>query len=101
MKRTMTAREFQVACSALDDHRKLVAVLKSQRWEIVKWAVSLNVALATASFAMKGAGQHLFSLSAGVAFISLVLVLHYNSRLNNTRTDAVEIQKYLMARRAG
>jgi hypothetical protein len=48
----VTTEQFQFAASALDDIRKLIAAGKSQRWEVTKWAVGLNIALATASVAI-------------------------------------------------
>jgi hypothetical protein len=48
----MTPEEFKFACSSLDDNRKLIAAGKSQRWEVIKWAVALNVGLATVSIAI-------------------------------------------------
>ena len=45
----MNEHEFHVACAILDDDRKLIAAGKSQRWDVIKWAVTVNVALATAS----------------------------------------------------
>ena len=84
----MTNQEFQIACAILDDTRKLIAMSKSQRWDVIKWAVALNIALATASIAVKQtghpAGWLLFALACLVAFVGLLLVLDYNCRMTRT-----------------
>jgi hypothetical protein len=67
MSTPMNDREFHVACAILDDIRKLIAAGKSQRWDVIKWVVALNAALATASVALKpehhDAGWWLFALA--------------------------------------
>jgi hypothetical protein len=47
-------RKFQVIVSAHDDCRRQIAAGKVQRWDVVKWGVTVNVALATAA----AEGQH-------------------------------------------
>jgi hypothetical protein len=42
-------KEFQVIASALDDCRRLIAAGKMQRWDVVKWGVTVNTALAAAA----------------------------------------------------
>ena len=62
----------------LDDHRRLIAAGKTQRWDVVKWAVTIiNMALAAASMAVKqqqvSAGG-LFSLLA-IGVVSLLFFM--------------------------
>jgi hypothetical protein len=61
----------------LDDHRRLIAAGKTQRWDVVKWAVTINMALAAASIAVKqqqvSAGG-LFSLLA-IGVVSLLFFM--------------------------
>jgi hypothetical protein len=94
----MNDREFHVACAILGDNQKLIAAGKSQRWEIVKWAVTVNVALATASIALlkdhPNAGKWLSELALVVALIALLTMLVYNHRMKNTRNDAVALDRY-------
>ena len=45
--------EIRFALGVLDDHRRLIAAGKTQRWDIVKWAVTVNIALAGASVTLK------------------------------------------------
>jgi hypothetical protein len=94
----MNEHEFHVACAILEDHRKLIAAGKSQRWDVIKWAVTINVALTTASIALQGhenAAKRLFWLALMVAVIACGLVLHYNNRMKNTRNDSVTPEAYL------
>jgi hypothetical protein len=94
----MNEHEFHVACAILDDQRKLIAAGKSQRWDVIKWAVTINVALATASIALQEhdkAAKWLFGLAVIVAAIACGLMLHYNNRLKNTRNESVAPEEYL------
>ena len=97
----MNEHEFHVACAILDDIRKLIAAGKSQRWDVIKWAVALNIALATASIALKQTVHPdvrwwLCAVAAVVAVLGLLLVWHYNCRMTNARNDSVKTEKYLM-----
>jgi hypothetical protein len=90
----MKDKEFQIACSALDDCRKLIAAGKVQRWEVVKWGVSVNLALATVSVPI-GPNWLLVAFSGFVAIASSVLVLHYNRRMTGARSSTIDIAKWL------
>jgi hypothetical protein len=46
-------QQFQILLGILDDRRRLIAALKLQRWGVVKWAVTVNVALTAAAFAFR------------------------------------------------
>jgi hypothetical protein len=43
----MSDKEFQVLCATLEDQRRLIAAGKAQRWDVIKWGVSINLGLAT------------------------------------------------------
>jgi hypothetical protein len=91
--------EFHASSAILEDGRKLIATGKAQRWDVIKWAVTINVGLATASIALRdhpNAGSRLFWFALGVAFIAGVLVAHYNNRMKNTRNESVKTEKYLL-----
>jgi hypothetical protein len=45
----MDANDFSVVSSALDDYRRLIAAGKIQRWDVVKWGVTVDLALAAVS----------------------------------------------------
>jgi hypothetical protein len=82
-------KEFQVVTSALDACRSLIAAGKVQRWEVVKWGVAVNVALAAAAAAPAlGHNFWLFWLAVGVSIASLLLVGHYNKRISGARETA-------------
>jgi hypothetical protein len=85
-------KEFQVIVSALDDCRRLIAAGKVQRWEVVKWGVAVNVALAAAAAAPAlGHNLSLFWLAVAVAIASLLLVGHYNKRISGARETATTL----------
>jgi hypothetical protein len=96
----MSPEEFQFATAALEDIRKLIAAGKLQKWDVIKWAVTVNVALATAFIALlqhPGIGKWWYCALAGlVAFVAFALMLHYNDRLMNTRNDAKATYDYLL-----
>jgi hypothetical protein len=89
-------KEFQVITSALDDCRRLIAAGKVQRWDVVKWGVTVNIALgAAAATPAFGHNLSLFGFAAAVAIASLLLVGHYNSRINGARETAANLTKRL------
>src|SRR5215470_9994192 len=85
--------ELKVIYSALDDQRRLIAAGKVQRSDVVKWGVTINVALATAAALIQFKGTFdlcglavpfsliPFLLAVAVAFVGFVLVLYYNRRM--------------------
>ena len=102
---TKDEEELKVIYSALDDQRRLIAAGKVQRWDVVKWGVTVNVGLATAAAAIPFKGAfNLFGLAVPfslipfllavlVAFTSWLLVLHYNRRATGARTSAVATRR--------
>jgi hypothetical protein len=83
--------ELKVIYSALDDQRRLIAAGKVQRWDVVKWGVTINVALAAATAAIPFEGAFdlfPFVLAVLVALVSWLLVLHCNRRTTGARNDA-------------
>jgi len=95
----MKDREFQFACALLDDHQSLIAADKTQRWGIVKWVVTLNVALAAVSVAVATVAAALLFLylSIAMAIAAALLVAYYNNRMTKVRRDAFITQQYLAA----
>ena len=89
-------KEFQVIVSALDDCRRLIAAGKAQRWEVVKWGVAVNIALATAAAAPAlGHNFSLFWLAVAVSIASVLLVGHYNKRMSGARETATVLSDRL------
>jgi hypothetical protein len=71
-------QELQYCFAILDDYRKLVAAGKVQRWDVLKWAVTVNFALATASIALRSEPNRVWIsgwilvLSIAAAFIAVL-----------------------------
>jgi hypothetical protein len=42
-------QDFAIASLLLQDQQRLIAAGKVQRWDVVKWTIAINLALATAS----------------------------------------------------
>jgi hypothetical protein len=93
-------QRFAVITSALDDYRKVIAAAKSQRWEVFKWAMALELSFATAVVALHNISKPLPSeivvgVACFVAGAALMLVLHYNSRADGARAEAKRLQRKL------
>lgn len=84
-------QRLQVIHSALEDCRRLIAALKIQRWEVLKWVFALEVALATVS-KTKPLEEHIRAIIAVewlVAFAGFGLIFYYCIRARNARMDAM------------
>jgi hypothetical protein len=92
----MQDRDFAIASLLLQDQQRLIAAGKVQRWDVVKWTVAFNLALATASVSIgtAGAGIIIVVFSVLVALGGWVLVRHYNRRVTGARRDADKIVAY-------
>jgi hypothetical protein len=91
--------DIRFALGVIDDNQRLVAAGKAYRWDVVKWAVTLNVALAGASTALRQ--QHTASgpfllFAIGVAAGAIWLVYEVNRRMTITRNDGVAPEQYLI-----
>lgn len=91
------------ALGVVDDNRRLIASGKTQRWDVVKWAVTINTALTAASIALRQQNQSL----GGRAFLLLVLfvavlaaglVLEVNRRMTKTRNVSRTPEQFLSKR---
>jgi hypothetical protein len=82
--KTNPDKELQVIFSAHDDWRRVIAAGKVQRWDVVKWGVTVNAALAalaaTVTIPLRGA-VGLFVIAVVVALMSWRLMSHYNLRI--------------------
>jgi hypothetical protein len=93
--------DIRFALSVIDDNRRLIAAGKAYRWDVVKWAVTLNVALAGASIALRQ--QHVevsvlfFFFAIGVAILAALLISEVTRRMTVTRNDGVAPEQYLIA----
>jgi len=92
----MQDRDFAFASLLLQDQQRLIAAGKVQRWDVVKWTIAVNLALATASVGIgtAGAGIIIVVFTVLVALGGWVLVHHYNRRITGARRDADKIVAY-------
>jgi hypothetical protein len=69
------------------DARALIAAGKSQRWEVVKWATAVNLALASVAATKDGAAllPNARSFSLLVAAVALILIVLATKRMNGAR----------------
>jgi uncharacterized membrane protein len=90
-------KEVGLAVGILEDCRRYIAAHKIQRWEILKWGVSVNVALAVAAAvpALKGARLLLLVFGCAVSTVSCLLISYYNKRMAGMRRQAVGIVNWL------
>lgn len=78
-----------------DDCRALVSALKSQRWEVAKWAVTVNLGLGAATVSITQ-DKYLFVLFAvGVFLLGCFLIYHYNERVTNVRSRLTKVTGYI------
>jgi hypothetical protein len=92
---SLNDQDFQYACRVLDDHRSLIAAGKAQRWEVLKWTVTVNAAIAALLAARGGVGGVLVVLAFIIAGVGILLVWHYNSRMTKARDEANSILSLL------
>src|SRR5262245_21877900 len=71
------------------DNQRLIAAGKVQRWEVLKWVTTVNIALATASAVISREGTVLvwqfFLATVVMAVVGLLLLWHYNNRITGAR----------------
>jgi hypothetical protein len=93
-------KEFQLASAALENCRRYIAAHKTQRWDVVKWGGSVNLALAVAAAtpALAEIQIYLLVLSCGVAAASWLLVLRYTRRVTGIRNQVVTIIAWMKER---
>jgi hypothetical protein len=91
-------KEFKVAAEIIDDCRKYLAAGKVQRWDVMKWGVSVNLGLATASAAMSGTGFYFLLLNCLISFAGWLLILHYNRRMTKIRETSVAVVAWMKSK---
>jgi hypothetical protein len=91
--------EIRFALGVLDDHRRLIAAGKTQRWDIVKWAVTVNVALAGASVTLThqdaNAAGLFWLLTLGLFMLSGSLMWEVTRRMTATRNATRAPEEFL------
>lgn len=89
--------EIRFALGAIDDYRRLIAVGKVHRFDVVKWTVTINAALIGASIALRQSVNFL-PLAVLVAVLGGSLMLEVNGRLTNTRRGSRKPEQFLIKR---
>jgi hypothetical protein len=91
--------DIRFAMGVIDDDRRLIAAGKTHRWDMVKWAVTVNMALAGASVTLRqdGNAKGLFCLLAlGVVILSALLMWEITRRMTAARNDSLKPLKFLI-----
>ncbi len=90
----VSREQLDVVLRIFDDVRGLIAALKVQRWEVVKWAATVNIGLAAASAGFEKAYWAFFFCSVVIAGFGIGLVFYYNLRLTRVRARLPLIHKF-------
>jgi hypothetical protein len=91
------AQRFDYIKGALEDSRRLIAAAKVQRWEVLKWAVALNAAVAGAAAINPSrftAGWGCFA-ALSIAVVGWGLVLFLSLRARGARRDSAQFGREL------
>jgi hypothetical protein len=89
LPRKLSEQQFRAACLIWEDRCRLIAAGKVQRWDVVKWCVTVNLLIAgAAAGALMDYRGWIFAISAVLTLVSLFLVIHYNLRIGKSRTDS-------------
>ena len=94
-KPKLKERDVAALLSATDDYRAVIAAGKVQRWEVVKWAVLINLGFAIAAVTDLDTPGLFLGLAVLVAITGIVLVLHYNRRMTGARGLADKLSNKL------
>lgn len=89
----------RIIATSLENERRLIAAGKLERWEVVKWLVTVNVTLSAASVAIKQADctidRTFLALAAITAFIGCLLLAHINRRMTGARRAAWHLEHFV------
>ena len=94
----MTPVEIGILFRLHENTTNLIAAGKVQRWEVVKWVVAANVALATASVAPvfdSGSRFFIFLFALAISGFGSWLLAHYNSRMTAARKRLQALNTYI------
>lgn len=87
-----------VVNSFLEDSRRLIEAGKTRRWEVFKWAITLQIVIISLALtsARTGLSHRLpVVLSALVTLVGVGLIGHYSKRMRGARSRAIECIKWL------
>lgn len=92
--------EIRFALGVIDDHRRLIAAGKTHRWDVIKWAVTVNIALAGALATLsRWNTDNLWPfclLAIGVAILSILLMWEITRRMTAARNASLVPEKFLI-----
>jgi hypothetical protein len=95
MPAKVSKEEVDAVLRLFDDRRALIASGKVQRWEVVKWAVTVNVALGAASATVDQLPALFFAFSGVVAVTALALLYHYDLRITQIRGSLASVNAFI------
>jgi hypothetical protein len=80
-----------------EDCTRIIAAGKVQRWDVLKWTVTVNIGLAAAAIALKNemGALILTAVAILVGGLGWYLINHYNSRMTQMRSRTNVIVKFL------
>lgn len=81
----MESNQLTILLAFWNDALDSIAASKIQRWEVIKWTVTANVALAAASAGFKSSPIGFVLLCVLIAMMGIVLLEHYNDRMTRVR----------------
>jgi hypothetical protein len=94
---SMSSEEFAMSRYFLEDNARLIAAGKIQRWEVVKWTVTFNLALAGVSASIKGwSTLVMLFLAMLIVILSLVMIMFFNWKMTKCRSTVADVVSYLI-----
>jgi hypothetical protein len=93
----MTHEEFEIARLFVLENHSLIAAGRLQRWDVAKWGVTVNLALATASSSLRDSRGLFCFFCLLVAVLGAGLIHYYNGRIGWAREGAQRSLTYLKA----
>ena len=93
-KPTLSGDGMRIVISCLEDARRLIAAGKVQRWEVLKWTVTVNLALAGVTVWVE-VKWPVATVALAVMVLSWYLLHHYNRRVEGARKTASRIEDHL------
>ena len=88
---------FDVVLFVFSDTRELIAAGKVQRWDVLKWTVTVNIGLAAAAASLRqsypNSGWAFFICAVATGALGLGLILYYNRRMTRARERLRAIHK--------
>jgi len=91
----VSKEETDTVLRLFDDRRNLLAAGKIQRWELVKWAVTANVALGAASGSIREMQGMFLAYAVLIAVMALILLWHYNQRMTLVRKSLANVNTFI------